>query len=57
MCTKFSTYSTTIDQDISQSLVVYFIVDTVYMYGYICMDVYLYLYINMCRDVCVYLFT
>ena len=30
MCTKFSTYSTTNDQDISQSLGVYFIVDTVY---------------------------
>ena len=33
MCTKFSTYNTTIDQDISQSLVFYFIVDTVYMSG------------------------
>ena len=32
MCTKFSIYNTTIDQDISQSLVFYFIVDTVYMY-------------------------
>ena len=31
MCTKFSTYNTTIDQDISQSLVFYFIVDTVYI--------------------------
>ena len=30
MCTKFSEYYTTIDQDISQSLVFYFIVDTVY---------------------------
>ena len=35
MCTKFSTYNTTIDQDISQSLVFYFIVDTVYIYIYI----------------------
>ena len=30
MCTKFGIYNTTIDQDISQSLVFYFIVDTVY---------------------------
>ena len=37
MCTKFSTYSTTNDQDISQSLVIYFIVDTVYMH--VCMHV------------------
>src|SRR5688572_17336459 len=28
MCTKFRTYNTTTDQDISQSLVFYFIVDT-----------------------------
>ena len=35
MCTKFRTYNTTIDQDISQSLVFYFIVDTVYIYIYI----------------------
>ena len=32
MCTKFSIYYTTIDQDILQSLVFYFIVDTVYMH-------------------------
>ena len=30
MWTKFGSYSATIDHDISQSLVFYFIVDTVY---------------------------
>ena len=30
--TKFGSYNATIDQDISQSLVFYFIVDTVYKY-------------------------